>query len=166
MKLFEILKQFKGIAPDGQFAARTKRDILASPQQKPLTVRGIFAVFRMVETGVAVALAGLFVLILTGGFGRGGSISPVQYSVIDPTDLRAEARAIDTQIKLADISYPQMTSTMPGVPSPAEANVLTQTLAKVLAPKTATSTAPGAAATSTASTTMLSVDQALQQLSH
>ncbi len=170
MKLFDILKQFKSIAPDEQFAARTKRDVLASPQQEPLAVRGVFAVFRMVETGVAVALAGLFILILTGGLGKGGSISPVQYSVIDPTDLRAEAQAIDTQIKLADISYPQMTSTAPGVPSPAEASILTQALSKVLAPQSATSTAsaaaPGTVSTSTASTTTLSVDQALQQLSH
>lgn len=175
MKLFDILKQFKEITPDEQFVARTKRDVLASPHQEPLTVRGIFAVFRMVETGVVVALAGLFLVILTGGFGKGGSISPVQYSVIDPADLRAEAQAIDTQIQLADISYPQMTSTANSVPSAAEADLLTQALTKVLTPKSATSTAPGAVATSTAadasstaaaSTTTLSVDQALQQLSH
>ena len=172
MKLFDILKQFKSIAPDAQFSERTKRDVLAAPQREPLAVRGILSVFHMVETGVAVALAGLFILILTGGLGGGNSISPVQYSVIDPTGLRAEAQAIDIQIKLADVSYPQVTSTA-GVASSAEASALTQALSKVLAPKSATSTAAsatssasGATSTSTASTTTLSVDQALQQLSH
>ena len=79
MNLFEILKQFKNIEPDRAFSETSKRAIFAMNPQEPAasfwTAQRTF--FRIVETGVAVALTGFFVLLLTGSFG-GATFAPVQ----------------------------------------------------------------------------------------
>ena len=171
MKLFDILKQFKNIEPDAEFSKRLRTEILLSPQPERRTLRGVFTFLHMLETGTAVALVGFFIFMLAGSFSPTRSVSPIQYSVIDPAGLYAEAQAIDMQIQLADIEYPQVTSTAAGtmVATPAA-------LAKVFAaalgaqPTSSVSTPPatadGSTSTTTASSTTLSVDQALQQLSH
>jgi hypothetical protein len=170
MKLFDILKQFKNIEPDADFSRRSRAEILLSPQNERRTMRGIFAFLHVIETGAAVALIGFFILILTGSFSPTSSIAPIQYSVIDPQGLHAEAQAIDMQIELADVEYPQVTSTaMTGsaAPSPAALSKVfaaalgTQATSSVSTPATTEATT----SKSTASTT-LSVDQALKQLSH
>jgi|GEM_PF-594975 hypothetical protein len=171
MKLFDILKQFKNIEPDAQFSERSKRQILLSPQQAPQTWRGVFAFLHVLETGAAVALAGFFILILTGSFSPASSIAPIQYSVIDPQGLHAEAQAIDMQIQLADIEYPQVTSTAAAESITASPTALSKVFAAALGTQATSSASTPAATqaipTSTASTTApLSVDQALQQLSH
>jgi hypothetical protein len=172
MKISDILKQFKHIEPDAGFSERSKREVLLSPRSAPRTMRGVFAFLHLLETGAAVALAGFFILILTGSFSPTRSIAPIQYSVIDPQGLQAEAQAIDMQIQLANIDYPQVTSTAAAstVATPA---ALKNTFSKALATQSTSSvsTPPTAGddststATSTATTTTLSVDQALQQLS-
>lgn len=172
MKLFDILKQFKNIEPDAGFSERSKREILLSPQTERRTMRGVFAFLHVLETGAAVVLAGFFILILTNSFSPTNSIAPIQYSVIDPQGLHAEAQAIDMQIQLADIQYPQATLTSAtGVLGTSPA-ALTKVFAAALgtqatssASTTATTAKATSTATSTASTT-LSIDQALQQLSH
>jgi len=172
MKLFDILKQFKNIEPDSGFSERSKREVLLSPRGERMTMRGVFAFLHVLETGAAVVLAGFFILILTGSFSPTNSIAPIQYAVIDPAGLHAEAQAIDMQIQLADVEYPQVTSTAvmgSSVISPAS---LTKVFAAALGIKPTSSVSTSVAATSpaspssTASTTALSVDQALQQLSH
>jgi hypothetical protein len=173
MKLSDILKQFKNIEPDAQFSERSKRQVLLSPQTEARTMRGVFAFLHIIETGAAVALAGFFILILTGSFSPTASISPIQYSVIDPQGLHAEAQAIDMQIELADIQYPQTTSTVSVGSTPASQATLTKVFAAALgaeATSTGSTSTPAtgtssSTASSTASTT-LSVDQALQELSH
>lgn len=169
MKISDILKQFKNIEPNAQFSERSKREILLSPQTEPRTMRGVFAFLHALETGAVVALVGFFILILTGSFSPTRSIAPIKYSVIDPQGLQAEAQAIDMQIQLEDIEYPQVTSTVSGstVTSPA---ALTKAFAVALsAQSTSSASTPAsseAESTSTATTTTtLSVDQALQQLS-
>ncbi len=172
MKLFDTLKQFKNIEPDAEFSRRSRRDILLSPQTERRSMRGVFAFLHLLETGAAVVLAGFFILILTGSFPAARSIAPIQYSVIDPQGLHAEAQAIDMQIRLADIEYPQVTSTA-GAATPMTSAALTNAFAATLGvqsttPSTSTPAVTAGAAgssTSTASTTALSVDQALQQLS-
>ena len=167
MKLSDILKQFKNIQPDADFSRRSRTEILLSPQNERRTMRGVFAFLHVIETGAAVALVGFFILILTGSFSPTRSIAPIQYAVIDPAGLHAEAQAIDMQIQLADIVYPQVTST--AVATPAVSVALTKAFATVLGTSSssavaATSTAAASTSASTASTTSLSVDQALQQL--
>ncbi|HUC31379.1 MAG TPA: hypothetical protein VMR99_01660 [Candidatus Paceibacterota bacterium] len=170
MKLFDSLKQFKTIKPDAEFTQRSRTEILLSPQAAPRTMRGVFAFLHIVEAGAAVALVGFFILIVTGIFPATRSITPIQYSVIDPEGLHAEAQAIDMQIQLADIEYPQVTSTVAGGVTVASPAALTKAFATVLGAQATSSASTSVAAagesTSTASTTTLSVDQALQQLSH
>jgi hypothetical protein len=169
MKLSDILKQFKNIQPDADFSRRSRAEVLFSPQDKRRTIRGVFAFLHVIETGAAVAFVVFFILVLTGSFSPTHSIVPMQYAVIDPTGLHAEAQAIDMQIQLANIEYPQVTST--AAATPAASAALAKAFATVLGAVKATSTAPAATSTidastsaPAASTTPLSVDQALQQL--
>lgn len=167
MKLSDILKQFKNIEPDTRFTERSKREILLSPQAPRRAMRGVLAFLHVLETGAAVALAGFFILILTGSFAPTRSIAPIQYSVIDPQGLHAEAQAIDMQIQLADVEYPQVTSTAVTGSTAAAPAALSNAFAAALGTQsTSTVSTPASAASSTATTTpTLSVDQALQQLS-
>jgi hypothetical protein len=169
MKLSDILKQFKNIQPDADISRRSRAEILLFPQNERRTMRDVFAFLHVIETGAAVALVGFFILILTGSFSPTRSIAPIQYAVIDPAGLHAEAQAIDMQIQLANIVYPQVTST--AVVTPAVSMALTKAFATVLGASAASSSATVATSTTdastsapTASTTPLSVDQALQQL--
>lgn len=172
MKLFDIIKQFKTIEPDAGFSERSKREILLSPQTEPLTMRGVFAFLHVVETGAVVVLAGFFILILTGSFSPTRSIAPIQYSVIDPQGLHAEAQAIDMQIQLADVEYPESTSTGTGstgstaVAPAALSHVFAAALKAQSTSSDAGTPTTAAASSSTATTTTLSVDEALKQLSH
>jgi hypothetical protein len=175
MKLFDTLKQFKNITPDAGFTQRSRTQILLSPQKGLGAMRGVFTFMHIIETGAAVALAGFFIFILAGSFPATRSIAPIQYAVIDPQGLHAEAQAIDMQIQLADVEYPQSTSTGP---TPSAPVALTKVFAAALSAQATSSTStsspavasvPVESATSTASpitpTTTLSVDQALTQLS-
>lgn len=170
MKLSDILKPFKNIQPDADFSRRSRAEVLLSPQNERRTVRGIFVFLHIIETGAAVALAGFFILVLTGSFSPTNSIAPIQYAVIDPAGLHAEAQAIDMQIQLADVVYPQVTSTVTATPAASAA--LTKAFAAALSAtklssSTATATSSRETSTSSApatSTSPLSVDQALQQL--
>jgi len=167
MKLFDILKQFKNIEPDAQFTAHSKAEILMSPRPERKTIRGIFAFLHIIETSAAVVLAGLFILVLTGSFSGTPSVAPIQYSVIDPTGLHAEAEAVDMQIQLANINYPQATEAATGTSG---STVATGTPIKITAIKLPMSPAASSTNTQTAgatstSSSSISVDDALQTLS-
>ena len=157
MNLFEILRKFKTIKPDGSFTEKSKRAILASPQNIP--VRPFAGVFRFIETGAAVVLAGFFMLLITGAFSNSSYIAPVQYSVIDATGLHAEAQAIDMQIQLANVNYPETTAAMPQL-----AKALSGAMAAASS-SASTITAAGTSTANSASSSTVSVDQALEQLS-
>lgn len=126
----------------------------------------IMVFLRMLETGVALVLAGFFLLLATGSFSGNKYLAPVRYSVIDPSGLQAEAQAIDIQIRLANLDYSEVTSTAPQSTTP-EAGVVAHLLSLPVkdASSTASSTASGSVASSTASSTSLSVNDALQALS-
>jgi len=117
-----------------------------------------------------VALVGFFIFVLAGSFPPTRSIAPIQYAVIDPQGLHAEAQAIDIQIQLANIGYPQVTSTIATGSAIATPAALNNAFVRALGTQSTSSASTPAAemegSTSTASTTALSVDQALQQLSH
>lgn len=171
MDLFEALKQFRRIAPDPGFSEKSKRMVLASPQhpERSFVLRGALVFLHSVETAAVLALAGFFVLLATGSFSGTKYLAPVQYSVIDPGSLHAEADAIDTQIQLANISYTEVSSTVMG--STAAMAGTGPVVAHMLAAKDRAATgdaAPAGSATTSAdsaTSTTLSVDQALQQLS-
>jgi hypothetical protein len=170
MKLFDILKQFKSIEPDAQVAQRSRTEILLSPHSKQTGMRGVFAFLHVLETGAAVVLAGFFILILTGGFSGAHSIAPIQYSVIDPNGLHAEAQAIDMQIQLANVDYPQVTAATAAPVALPAATRAAFSRAAVMQPSTSSSTPTSSidiasdTATSTPSSS-ITIDQALQTLS-
>jgi len=156
MDLFEILKQFKTIKPDEAFAEKSKRAILASLPLKGPGIAGAFKaqrfIFRIIETGAALALAGFFIILITGVF-PGASISPVRFSAIDPKNLRAEAQIIDAQINLASLNYSE----------PSLVVESTQKLVNAISGESGAAESSSAAANSSSSA--VSIDQALEELS-
>jgi len=162
MNLFETLHQFKKIEPDPAVKETSKRAILATLPLEPArkSVRQIL--MAAIETGLALGLAGFFILLATGHSFPGSTnaplVSPAQFSVINPSTLRAEAQAVDIQINLAQLSYAE--STTPALPVLKAAPAVSAALG--IATSTP-ATAPTAAATSTPSSTV-SVDAALGEL--
>ena len=158
MDLFEILKQFKMITPDEAFTEKSKRAVLASSPLKKPGIMGVFQaqhlIFRIVETGAALALAGLFVVLITGGF-FGLTISPVRLSAIDPKTLRAEAQIVDAQINLAELNYSE----------PALVAESTQKLATAIKQGSNIVSSSSVTNASSTSSSTVSIDQALEALS-
>lgn len=162
MNLFENLKQFKTIQPDPSYSETSKRAILAQGDLASVW-SAKRTIFRIFETGIAVALTGFFIFLLTGAF-PSSKLAPVQFSAIDPQSLHAEAQAIDMQIELANVSYQEGTSesTKQSALPPAAA------AAVALSTSTASTTpaVPNASSTASSTTTStLTIDQALQTLS-
>jgi hypothetical protein len=159
MTLFTILKQLKKIEPDPAFKETSKRAIFALAPAATRTpgVRVRHTVWKILETGAAVALTGFFVLLITGAFS--GSVTP-RYSAVNPDALRAEAQAIDIQIQLAHLNYaaPAAQSTFSTLQVVTSTTSGGATVTTTVSTETATGTA-----TSTASTTM-TIDQALENL--
>lgn len=165
MKISEILKQFKTITPDAEYAEKSKRAVLAAPQSFAVRDRGIMIFLRFLETGAALALGGFFILLATGSFSGSKYLAPVQYSVIDPNGLHAEAQAIDIQIQLANLDYAVAStseSTTATVTGNAKAMVRALT---VKGSGTAVSSATSTASASTTVPSTLSVDESLKALS-
>ncbi len=158
MNLLETLKQLKKIQPDPAFTENAKRAILAREPLSPMG-HGWSAqrtIWKIIETGAAVALTGFFILLITGAL-SGSSIAPVQYSAIDPQSLRAEAQAIDMQIQLANLNYGELT---------AESTAKTAGAKQGTAVKAAAPAVSAAGTASTTATTTVSIDQALQSLAN
>ena len=160
MNLFELLKQFKTIEPDPVYKDQSKRAIFAARELVDWSPRK--TILRIIETGVAFALAGFFIFIIAGGF-SGSSLAPVQYSAIDPQSLRAEAQAIDMQIQLANLNYAE--SSAESTPSGAAALAPATIAAPSPLAAAGTSSTSTATSTSNASSTV-SIDQALEKLSN
>lgn len=171
MNLFETLREFKKIMPDASFTEKSKRAVLATPQNVP-SLSPFRGFLQFIETGAAVVLAGFFVLLITGALSQSTYIAPVQYSVIDPAGLHAEAQAIDMQIQLAQVNYTegvvarastvsveQATSSALSTPLTAASPSLSATAAVLESSSSALM-----ATSSTVSSTSISVDQALKQL--
>jgi hypothetical protein len=166
MNLLETLKQLKSITADPSYTEKSRRMVLLSPQRESLTARRIFV--RVFETAGSLALVGALVFAIVGGFSSSRYLSPVPFGGIDPAALRAEAQAIDMRINIADLNYTsdaESTSAMatsthagssaqrPGVVSPGTAGR-----------KSAFPPETSGGATSTASSTVFSINEALQQL--
>ena len=164
MNLLETLKQFKTITPDPAHKESSKRAILATlPRERWNAWRSVATIF---ETGIAVALAVFFILIITGQLSGNSYVSPVQFSAIDPKTLNAEAQAVDIQIQLANVAYEESTTTA----GTARASTVPSAMGGTAKPAfTATSltalSSPTNSATSTPTSTAVSVDEALKALS-
>lgn len=160
MNLFETLKQLKEITADPAFTEKSKRAVLAQAPRESWRLGK--AVVRIFETGIAVALAGFFILIITGQFPSSKYLSPVPFSVIDPQGLRAEAQAIDIQIQLTNLTYQEASTTQSTIQIASKPkNVMSLTLMSSTVSDSNTPTQDGSAQSST-----LSIDEALQTLSN
>lgn len=157
MDVIKILKNLKNIEPGKEFT-ETSRSLILNVTPKPKS--GFLNILvKNLELGVSLALAGLLIFLIVGGFSAWRIFSPMQISNIDPVALRAEAQAIDIQIQLANLNYKTITppksdeSTPPSAPAAAT---------NPAAPGNQTKSNPGA----NASTSIpLTVDEALQKLS-
>lgn len=165
MNLLETLKEFKKITPDSAYKEHSKRVILATDNtaKKVWYSWGIRrTVAAVLETGVAVALMVFCILVVSGHLTK--TLSPVQFSVINPETLNAEAQAVDIQIQLAQVAY-DISTTTAAMPQATAAIVAKKPLLLAATPaqvSDATSTQGSADATQSSS---VSIDQALQALS-
>jgi hypothetical protein len=112
MDLLDLLKKLKSIEPDKEFSLNSRNLILNTPPKVRVSFLGIL--LKNLELGAALALAGLLIFLTIGGFSAWKFFSPLELANFDATSIRAEAQAIDIQIKLANLNYIESTSTLVG----------------------------------------------------
>lgn len=104
MDLIKNLKQLKNIEADRAFTERSRNLILGPERGAAVGFWNI--VLKNVEVGASLALAGLLIFMILGGFSALKFLSPLrQLTAIDPISLRAEADAINIQIQLTGLDY-------------------------------------------------------------
>lgn len=153
MNIENLLKQLKTLEPDQKYVLRSRAEILSRPQEVAMGWRAVLV--GVLQSGSAIALTGVMILVLGGAFSVRGYLSRAG-GLLDRQGLQAEAQAIDIQIELANVSYANFRSAGNSVlkpVSPASAP------AAVAAKSDATSTPPAAT-----STPDMSVDDALEML--
>ena len=159
--LITQLKKLKSIEPDATYKGRSRELILGTPLASRKTVWDFIQ--HSVQSGSALALVGVFVLLLFGGFSTWRFLSPFELSALDAASLRAEAQAIDIQVQLTNVGYTEHEPALEtNVTSPSSASKPSQrvTALKKLAENL------GVSSSSTAtSTAPLSLDHALELLS-
>jgi hypothetical protein len=164
MKLIEILKQLKNIEPDPGYVRSSREVILESTPIVPArTVWQVLA--HSFQFGSAVALTGVLLVLVFGAFSTWKFLSPFQIASLDPSDLRAEAQAIDVQIELAKIQYSEPVKTAEAAALPAMPEVLkTKSVAKGVAESEAKSLGIVPPPPTGTSTEIISLDDALNAL--
>ena len=108
MTFKEAFNNFKEITPEEGYTKRSRSLILASTQ--PRSSVSVFGAFKIIsrgfQLGSAIALTSLLIAIIAGGFSILTFLTPFsKLPSLDPENLRAEAQAIDIQIKLTGLSY-------------------------------------------------------------
>jgi hypothetical protein len=137
-----------------------------------MSMRLIF--MRTFQAAGSLALAGLLMFAIAGGFSSARYLSPVSFQGIDPAALHAEAQAIDMQINVANLSYAESSNTggstaMVVTPSHTTSSSSSK-VAAVATPMSVSQTTVTSSATSSALTgtstpsTTYSINEALQQL--
>ena len=107
MKLTELIKQLKSIEADAEYTARSRHAIMGGAQKAPrLTIFSYIG--RALAEGSAIVLAGALLIVIMAGFSTWEFLSPFELKSLDPVGLRAEAHAIDIQIQLTNLAYPDV----------------------------------------------------------
>ncbi|MEK7187823.1 MAG: hypothetical protein AAB691_03190 [Patescibacteria group bacterium] len=109
--LEHILKKLKHIEPEQHYADRSLHTIVMTPRTSRASWFS-FTFFRVAEYGAAVALVGLLLVVMLGNSSLVTTFSPIQSNSLSSGGLRAEAEAIDIQIKLLDLDYEESSSTL------------------------------------------------------
>lgn len=180
-RVTDILKDLRRIEPDPEATRRSRIAILATPPKQPNWFESwnfSRVLIRSTEPMAAMVLAGLLLAVLVGGLPLGKFLAPLKMASLDPGSLRAEAQAIDIQIQLTDLNYPESvsaiaaqstaaTSVAPITPSPAPRPIMA---ARPTAPKTnpqtgtPTTTTPATPTAVVISPSGVSIDSALDFL--
>lgn len=165
MEPIELIKKFQSISPDAGYSLRSKRRILeGSPLPRP---QGWGWIIHTFDVGASLALAGVFLFVIFTGISLWKPISPLSVSTLDPSELKAEAQAVDIQVRLSNLTYHEPLRAVLSAPQ-AAVSTTTKALLPLLL-NAATTTAPAAsAATSTsgaASSANYGIDDALNALS-
>lgn len=112
MNLLEILKQLKNIEPDKDFSAKSLNFILrrtTAPMERnryALNAANVWYFVRNnVEFGASLAMMVFVMYIMLGGFASWKWSAPLQVANLDPAALKAEAQAVDLQIRLTNLNY-------------------------------------------------------------
>ena len=104
MDLIKLLKQLNKVEPDPEYTRRSKLTILGLPENNPKrTAWGLMWSGIKFSTGSMVT--GLVIVLIFVAFSAIKFSSPMPLAALDPITLRAEAEAIDIQIKLATLGY-------------------------------------------------------------
>jgi hypothetical protein len=173
MDLLTTLKKLQKMQPDPHYQARSRSIILhATPRASRREMLRRFLVGNL-ESGASLALAGACLFLLFAGFSLWKSFSPLGIAQLDLATLRAEAQAIDIQIKLEGLAYEAPAPSTP--PAPPEqtrrAGMTPHTKTATPAATNATTPAPIPEASAlaeevpTSTPASLSIDEALVELS-
>jgi hypothetical protein len=115
MELEHILKQLRHIEPDEAYSLRSRSILMAT---LPSDERPSFSPWQVIthslQFGSAVAMAGMLILLVLGGFSTWRFLSPFRLTSLDPAGLRAEAQAVDVQLEMTKLNYaaPKIAETM------------------------------------------------------
>lgn len=107
MEPIEILKKFKSIRPDADYAKKSRMVILSHGKNQDfrfgLSVKDLMA--GVLRSGWSMALTAVLLLLTISGFSALKFLSPATTAVVDLTGLKAEAQDIDIQIQVANVAY-------------------------------------------------------------
>jgi hypothetical protein len=106
MDIIKLLQKLKNIEADPEYTKMSRQRILNLSPERDGTFRTPWQfILHSLQFGSAVALATLLVVLTIGGLAAWESVSHIELSSLAPSNLKAEAEAIDVQIQLTDIVY-------------------------------------------------------------
>ncbi len=105
-KIIQKLKRLQSITPDSGYTRRSRSLLVTAPiTQKPLSPWRVLV--TSFQFGSAIALTAVLLIVIIGGFSAWKLISPFRLGSLDPASLQAEAEAVDIQIQLTNLAYPE-----------------------------------------------------------
>jgi hypothetical protein len=149
--LISKLKRLQSITPDPDYT-RHSRSLLIKTPIAPKSLSLWRVVVTSFQSGSVIALTAILLLVILGGFSAWQAISPFRLGSLDPASLRAEAEAIDMQIELTNLVYPEVQKT-----------ATPESTAKVV--KTAPAPVSTEETVSTTTEEVVGIDEALEILS-
>lgn len=163
MDLINLLKKLKSIEPNGEFTRNSRRLILATRQgQRINAIMGL--ILKNLEMGASLALAGLLIFMIFGGFTAWKLFTPLEFSNLDPSGLKAEAQAIDIQIQLTNLNYNE-SSILPKLNESTNPLGLGQEISNAESSTKTVNVQENTAPTAQPNSNTLTIDEALQRLS-
>ena len=158
--IIKQLKKLQGIEADKRFTEQSRVLIIGARKQK--SIWGV--ILKNVELGTSFAIAGILVITILGGFSAWRFLSPLKLSNLDTTGLKAEAQAVDIQIQLTNLRYDEIAGAVESTTPSAESK---NAPVKIWAGNTSRGQQKetGTLATSSPSSEVLSIDEALEKLS-